>query len=72
MLIKIEGMDAMLIGKKCKVGNNTKHEREDFSFYTGVICSEAQLAEGDDDFRILVMSEGKLLTADTHFIYDVE
>ena len=61
----------MLTGKKCKVGNKSNHSHEDFYFYEGVIASEAQMHDVEE-FRLLVLCEGKLVIADTYFIYDIE
>ena len=65
------GKEKMLTGKKCKVGDRSDREHKDFRFYEGVIASEAFLSE-PDEFRLLVMVEGKLLVADTHYMYDIE
>lgn len=64
----------MLIGCKCKVGNKnpTKQEAEGFSFYEGIVVGgPSHLPEGDDWF-ILVLCEGKLLSVDVYYVYDLE
>jgi len=61
----------MLLGKQCKVGSRSDHDSRDFTFYSGIIVSEPQLGE-DGDFRVLVMTEGQLCTANTYYIYDIE
>ena len=58
----------MLLGKKVKVGNRSDHEADDFLYYEGVIASEAYFC-GEDECRILVLTEGKLVIADTYFMY---
>ena len=61
----------MLLGKKCKVGSRTDQSSVDFTFYSGIIVSEPSLGE-DGDFRVLVMTKGRLITANTYYIYDIE
>ena len=61
----------MLLGKQCKVGSGVEHKSESFTFYSGVIVSEPALGE-DGDFRVLVLTEGRLKTADTYYVYDIE
>ena len=60
----------MLIGKKCKVGNMTNHDREDFIFYEGVIASDAIVMD-PEDVGFLVLVNGKLIMADYYYIYDI-
>ena len=60
----------MLQGKVCKVGSMTNHLDDKFSFYEGVISSEI-FHIGDEEFRMLILVEGKLVIADTYFVYDI-
>jgi len=61
----------MLLGKRCKVGSQIDHNNKAFTYYSGIIVSEPRLGD-DGDFRVLVMTESRLLTADTYYIYDIE
>ena len=60
----------MIIGMRCKVGNWSNHERDDFESYDCIIASEAQM-NCDGDFMVAVLVEGKILSVDTYYIYDV-
>ena len=60
----------MLTGMKCKVGNKTNHSDDDFKSFDGVIACEAKMNEAGD-FMTIVLVDGKLITVDTYYMYDI-
>ncbi len=62
----------MLVGKKCKVGNQTTNrDGKAFNFFEGVIASEPQMYV-EIDFYVVVQVEGELKIVDTDYIYDLD
>ena len=60
----------MLLGMKAKVGSGSDHNAAGFLFYEGIISSEPFFT-ADGDCKILILTKGQLVVADTYFMYDV-
>lgn len=59
----------MLIGKTCRVGNQTDINTKGFSYIEGVIVSEPLIPTEVDDFFVLVQVGDRLMRCDTDYIY---